>query len=391
MKHPPAARCSGLYIGLLSGTSIDGVDTALVHIDETSVRTVCSRTHELEQSLRSRLLTITEATSATLEEIGTLDREFAIVCARAVQALLLSAGVPDHDIVAVGSHGQTIRHRPDPVGQRPGFTWQIGDPSTIAELTGICTVADFRRRDIAAGGQGAPLVPAFHNALFRKSGVNRIVANIGGISNITLLPGELGAMVGGFDTGPGNTLMDGWIRRHRHQDFDTDGAWAASGCISRQLLEKMLEHPFLRRPTPKSTGREDFNLGWLDGLLADMPRLDESDIQATLLELTAQTLCSGAVSAMPDCREVYLCGGGAKNGALRRRIETLMGSNVGVRDTGVLGIDPDWVEACAFAWMAWRTLRGESCNLPEVTGATREACLGGIYPGRIRPVGLEGE
>lgn len=388
MKEASEHPVSGLYAGLLSGTSVDGVDAALVSISETTIATVCTHSLELEPSLRTSILRITEASRASLEEVGSLDRRFAIACAVAVQELLQKARVSPDDVVAIGSHGQTIRHRPDPVGEIPGFTWQIGDPSTIAELTGICTVADFRRRDVAAGGQGAPLVPAFHNAVFRKTGVDRVIANIGGISNITLLPAKPGTAVGGFDTGPGNALMDGWIRRHREQDFDDGGKWAASGCVVRELLDEMLRHPFLARPGPKSTGREEFNLDWLERLLQESPAA-AADVQATLLEFSALTLCNAVKTSMPNCMEVYLCGGGARNSTLVRRIEALLTSRVRLGDTGILGVDPDWVEACAFAWMAWKTLRGESANLPEVTGASQSVCLGGVYPGRLRRLRLE--
>jgi anhydro-N-acetylmuramic acid kinase len=376
---------------VLSGTSIDAVDAALLRIETASMETVCALNHEIEHSLRGRLSRLAEASSVSPDEVGTLDRQFAIVCAEAVRELLRKAHVDPEEISAIGSHGQTIRHRPDPAGQMPGFTWQIGDPNTIAEMTGILTVADFRRRDVAAGGQGAPLVPAFHDAVFRKMGVDRVIANVGGISNVTLLPGDPEKVIGGFDTGPGNVLLDGWIRRHHQRDFDDDGSWAASGSISRRLLAGMLRHPYLPKPAPKSTGREEFNLEWLDELLGTFGILDPADVQATLLEFTAVTLCESIQTVMPNCTEVYLCGGGSRNSALRTRVKSLLGTRVTVADTASLGVHPDWVEACAFAWMAWRTLRGEPSNLPGVTGASRAACLGGIYPGRLRPLRLEGE
>jgi anhydro-N-acetylmuramic acid kinase len=314
-----------------------------------------------------------------LEEVGELDRELGVLLAEAALELLEKAGIPVRDVRAIGSHGQTVRHRP-PRGGKYGFSSQIGDPNTIAECTGICTVADFRRRDVAAGGQGAPLVPAFHDRIFREPGIDRVIANIGGISNISLLPGESTAPVSGFDTGPGNTLMDAWTLRHLGQPFDHEGQWARTGKLNEALFGLLIAHPFLAMPPPKSTGREEFNLAWLEGTLSTLPGIEQRDIQATLLEFTARTLSAGIRVSMPTCKEVFLCGGGAMNHFLVARLEVLLAEQR-VATTESLGVHPDWVEACAFAWLAHQTLEGESGNLPAATGASHHVCLGGIYPG----------
>lgn len=372
----------GLYVGLLSGTSVDAIDAALVRTDGRAVALLGTRSHTMAPGLRSRLLTLAEADTFAPEELGTIDRELGMELAEAALALIAEFRVAPSEVVAIGSHGQTIRHRPARSGSQPGFTWQIGDPNTIAELTGICTVADFRRRDIAAGGQGAPLVPAFHDRVFRSHGTDRIVANIGGISNVSLLPGDPSGTVSGFDTGPGNALMDAWILRHLLRPYDHDGEWARSGRVCAPLLRRMLAHPYLDLPPPKSTGREEFNLQWLDALLADAQPLAPEDIQATLLHFTVESLAGSIESSMPGCKEVFLCGGGAANTALRCGLEDrLRGRRVGT--TEALGIHPDWVEACAFAWLAHQSLSGLPGNLPAVTGALRPVCLGGVYPGSL--------
>ena len=379
MNSAVATGLSSLYIGLLSGTSIDALDAAVISTDGRRISLLKTCTKSIPGDLRHRLLALTEAPLVSLEEVGELDRALGVLLAEAALELLEKAGIPARDIRAIGSHGQTVRHRP-PRGEKYGFSWQIGDPNTIAELTGVCTVADFRRRDVAAGGQGAPLVPAFHDRIFRELGIDRVIANIGGISNISLLPGDSIAPVSGFDTGPGNTLLDAWTLRHLNQPFDRDGQWARTGKLNEGLLGILMAHPFFAMHPPKSTGREEFNLAWLGGILSTLPDIKQQDVQATLLEFTARTLSTGIRSSMPTCREVFLCGGGAMNHFLVDRLEALLAEQR-VRTTECLGVHPDWVEACAFAWLAHQTLEGESGNLPAATGASRHACLGGIYPG----------
>jgi anhydro-N-acetylmuramic acid kinase len=278
--------------------------------------------------------------------------------------------VPVKDIRAIGSHGQTLRHQPDAITP---YSLQIGNPATIASGTGITTVADFRSADIAAGGQGAPLVPPFHQWLF--GGENRVILNIGGIANVTLLqPGD--APVIGFDTGPGNTLMDRWIQKHRKQAFDRNGAWAASGSCIDELLESMLTYGYFRLEPPKSTGLDDFNLDWLAG--HGISHYDATDVQATLSELTAKTVADAVNRHAPQAGELFVCGGGAHNADLLQRLgRHLPGTRIAT--TAVVGLDPDWVEAVAFAWLAMRALAGKTGNLPSVTGASRKVVLGTIH------------
>jgi anhydro-N-acetylmuramic acid kinase len=379
LSNAVASGVTSLYIGLLSGTSIDAIDAAVIATDGRGVSLLETSSKAIPADLRHRLLILTEAPLVSLEEVGELDRVLGVLLAEAALELLEKAGIPTRDVRAIGSHGQTVRHRP-PRGGKYGFSTQIGDPNTIAELTGICTVADFRRRDVAAGGQGAPLVPAFHDRIFREPGIDRVIANIGGISNISLLPGESIAPVSGFDTGPGNTLMDAWTLRHRDQPFDRGGQWAKTGRLNEELLGDLMAHPFLTMSPPKSTGREEFNLVWLGEALSALPGIEPQDVQATLLEFTARTLSNGIRLSMPTCKEVFLCGGGAMNHFLVDRLKALLAEQR-VATTESLGVHPDWVEACAFAWLAHQTLEGESGNLPAATGASRQACLGGIYPG----------
>lgn len=367
---------SELYIGLMSGTSADGVDAVLCRIGDTGTEVLSARCTPFSAELQRQLLGImSRDESVGLKELGELDRDLALAFAGAVHHLLAQAGVDAREVRAIGSHGQTLFHSPG--GSRP-FTWQAGDPSLIAARTGITTVADFRRKDMALGGQGAPLVPAFHQAVFGSDAAGQAVVNVGGIANLTLLDPE--GAVTGYDVGPGNCLMDAWCRRHRGQSFDDNGAWAAGGRPDASLLASLLAHPFLGQPAPKSTGREVFNETWLDGLLqaAIRPALAR-DVQATLLEFTARCIRQSLVQSLPDARQLAVCGGGARNGALMARLAELL-PDTRVCSTGELGLDPDWVEGAAFAWLAHRTLAGLPGNLPAVTGASRPAVLGGIYP-----------
>ncbi|MFA7386524.1 MAG: anhydro-N-acetylmuramic acid kinase, partial [Thiohalobacteraceae bacterium] len=281
------------------------------------------------------------------------------------------------EIRAIGSHGQTVRHRPD--GPSP-FTLQIADPNIIAERSGITTVADFRRRDMAAGGQAAPLVPAFHAACFRNIEEDRAVLNLGGIANLTILPADPQHPITGFDTGPANVLMDGWIAGHNGKTFDADGAWAASGQTIPTLLKRFLSDSFLHAPPPKSTGRERFNANWLELQLGD-ESFAAVDVQATLADFTAQSVAAALKSWAPATRRLLVCGGGAHNGHLLSILRTLL-TGVEIESTAAQGLDPDWVEAAAFAWMAKETLAGRPSNSPSVTGAHGATILGGVYLAR---------
>ncbi|HET8705381.1 MAG TPA: anhydro-N-acetylmuramic acid kinase, partial [Pseudomonadales bacterium] len=276
----------------------------------------------------------------------------------------------------IGSHGHTLRHRP--LLDAP-FSWQIGDPNVIAERTGITTVADFRRRDVAAGGQGAPLVPAFHAHVFGDEDFDRVVLNIGGIANVTILPDRKSQRpVRGFDTGPGNALLNDWTERHLGKSFDDNGNWARSGVVCDELLSELLKDTYFTKPVPKSCGREQFNLNWLEERLFHFPQLRACDVQATLVELTAATVALAIKAQASDARDLFVCGGGAHNAYLMERIAALSGLDA--QKTEMLGVPADWVEAMAFAWLAWQTLERRTGNLPSVTGASRPVILGAIYP-----------
>lgn len=371
----------GLYVGLLSGTSVDGIDAALLEWRNARPRLVHTRPHPLPNTVSSTIHALCQSGDAEIERLGRLDRELGYLFADAALALLAEAGVDAARIAAIGSHGQTVRHRPPSAGHGGhAFTLQVGDPNTIAERTGITTVADFRRRDMAAGGEGAPLAPAFHAAAFGEADCMRAIVNIGGISNISLLDGT--AVAAGFDSGPGNTLMDQWIARHERQDYDRDGRWAARGTPQPELLTRLHCHPYLAKAGPRSTGREDFNMAWLEHQLEELPGLSPVDVQATLAEFTAESIATAIAAATPEVSEVYLCGGGAHNGHLTRRLAALL-PTIALDSTAALGIAPDWVEAALFAWLAARTLSGLAGNAAQVTGAAGPRVLGAVYPGRI--------
>lgn len=361
---------SELYIGLMSGTSLDGVDAALICFDGEKSRLVDALYHPFEQELRAELLALNRSGNDEIQRAALAGNTLAQRYSCAVSDLLAKTGTAKGSILAIGCHGQTVRHRPD-----LGFTCQIGNASLVAELTGITVVADFRSRDIAAGGQGAPLVPAFHASAFRHAVRHRVIANIGGISNLTWLPAA--GPVSGFDCGPGNLLLDAWAQLHLGTPFDRDGEWAASGTVIADLLENLLDHPFFACPPPKSTGRDMFNLEWLQPFLAGHHA--PADTQATLLEFSARTLADAILLHFPSADEVYLCGGGAHNSTLRRRFTELLPS-LTIALTDELGIGADWVEAAAFAWLARRTRLLGPGNLPEVTGATGPRILGAVYP-----------
>ncbi len=351
---------------------MEGIDAALVDMTNDQWRVRAAATSEWPAGLKERVTRVLEgAGNAALDEIGALDVELGRTFAAAALTLLRNAGVPASEVRAIGCHGQTLRHRPS--GPVP-FTWQIGDPNVIAKLTGLTVVGDLRRLDVAAGGQGAPLVPAFHEHAFRSPDEDRAIINIGGIANLTALC--RGAPVIGFDTGPGNRLLDAWMDRHRREPFDRDGAWALTGRCDGALLEELLKEPYLALPAPKSTGRELFNLRWLDAALGAR-RPDPADVQATLLQYTAATIAV-AVQQYAPAASLYLCGGGAHNRALQDAIARRVAPRQ-VASTAKLGLDPDYVEAVAFAWFAHRTLAEQTSTLPSVTGARGARILGAIY------------
>ncbi|HJP97712.1 MAG TPA: anhydro-N-acetylmuramic acid kinase [Rhodanobacteraceae bacterium] len=366
-----------LYLGLISGTSADGIDAALVRF-VPRLEVVAARTFAYPDELRARILALARhRAEISLENLGRLDQEIGERFAAAASALLREAGVPPGEVEAIGSHGQTACHRPE--GPHP-FTLQLGDPNVIVERTGIVTVADFRRADVAAGGQGAPLLPALHASVLADAATPRAILNLGGIANLTLLaPDE---PVIGFDTGPANCLLDAWSLRARGAPRDEGGAWARSGRADEALLSRLLEDPYFAAAPPKSTGREYFNLDWLDARLP--ARLDAADVQATLLRLSACSIAGALRANAPDTREVYACGGGVHNTALMDALRNeLSGSRL--ETTAARGLDPDFVEAAGFAWLARARLQGLPGNLPSVTGARGPRALGAVYaPAHLR-------
>jgi anhydro-N-acetylmuramic acid kinase len=360
------------YVGLMSGTSLDGVDAVLAEISHAGqIRLLHTYYLPYADNLRTQLLALHTPQPDEIHLTACAANDLARLYAEAVKRLL--DGFAPDTVRAIGCHGQTLRHRP-----ADGYTLQIGNAALLAELTGITVIADFRSRDIAAGGQGAPLVPAFHAQALRHPGIHRVIANLGGIANITDLPAP--GTVRGWDTGPGNMLLDAWIKRHSGAHYDRNGAWAASGNVHSSLLGALINHPYLRLHPPKSAGREQFNLDWLDAILAGFDRaIDPADVQATLLEFTAMSLCDAVARECDGAQELYVCGGGAHNSVLMQRISARL-PNVRVATTATLGIDPDWVEALAFAWLARQTLHHAPGNLPSVTGARGPRILGAIYP-----------
>ncbi len=360
----------------MSGTSLDGVDVVVADLACRPPRLLAARLLPFPDDLRADLLALCHPGRDNLDRLGHSDVQLAELIADGLNHLLADSGIAPERVTALGSHGQTVRHRPE---QPHPFTLQIGDPNLIAERTGITVVADFRRRDMAAGGQGAPLVPAFHAAQFTSSN-HRAVVNIGGMANITLLPADQPAAASGFDTGPGNVLLDAWAGRHLGQPVDTDGAWARQARPDPALLEALLADPYFARPPPKSTGREYFNLDWLDSHMVRAAA--PAAVQATLTELTAQTIATGIRSGTGKAvREVLVCGGGRRNGLLMERLTAAL-PEMKVSTTDSHGLDGDWVEALAFAWLAQQRLAAAPGNLPAVTGAAGLRVLGAIYPGR---------
>ncbi|MGX8282164.1 anhydro-N-acetylmuramic acid kinase [Xanthomonas oryzae pv. oryzae] len=366
-----------LYLGLMSGTSADGIDAALVRFAEDTHRRcelVAGTTVAWEPQLRETLVALGQgAETVAIDALGQLDAQVGLAFAAAANQLIRDSGVERRRIRAIGSHGQTIRHRPE---ADPAFTWQIGDASRIAEHTGITTVADFRRRDVAAGGQGAPLMPAFHLAMLGAGDQDSAVLNLGGIGNLTLIPRD-GAVLG-FDTGPANALLDSWCQRHHGTPFDAEGAFAASGRVDAALLQALLADPWFALPPPKSTGREQFHLDWVLQAMGSA-RLDAADVQATLLELTAASVADALLRLQPSTRRVLVCGGGVRNPVLLARLAARL-PGVVVESSARYGLDPDYLEAMGFAWLAAELLAGRAANLPSVTRAAGPRLLGAIYP-----------
>lgn len=361
---------SELYIGLMSGTSIDSIDAGVFDL-ASSCQQVAIHSHPIPKAIREEILALcAEDCSQEVERLGVLDNQLGELFAQACNELLNKHSICPQTITAIGSHGQTIRHRPESTS---AFSLQIGNANIIAERTGIDTIADFRRRDIALGGQGAPLVPAFHQCLFSSQQENRAIINIGGMANVTLLNRD--GSVSGFDTGPGNVLMDAWIQVHLNKAYDDKGTWAASGKINHALLQEILNEPFFQLQGPKSTGRELFNLAWLNTKLSSLD-ISHKDVMATLLEVTAESIWRPLSDQSIDT--LYLCGGGAENNTLVKRLEEL--SQRPVHNTTKLDLNPHWVEAAAFAWLAKRFIERKPGNLPSVTGASRPATLGCLYP-----------
>ncbi|MBI2517661.1 MAG: anhydro-N-acetylmuramic acid kinase [Opitutae bacterium] len=361
-----------LFVGVLSGTSVDAVDAALVRFGARA-ELVATHTLPYPPELRGELLRLAVPGEDEIDRLGGADVAVGRHFARAVNELLEFARVERAGVHAIGSHGQTVRHRP---GRAVPFTLQVGDPNTIAAQTGLPVVADFRRKDMALGGQGAPLVPAFHAAIFGRAGEARAVVNIGGIANVTLLPADPTAPVRGFDTGPGNTLLDAWCRQQLGEPMDRDGAFAARGRVQEELLRALLADGYFARPAPKSTGPEHFSPAWL---AAHVGGYGPADVQATLVALTAQSIAESVKATLGASGVgVFICGGGARNPVLMRALqERLPGCQM--QTTAALGVDPGWVEAMAFAWLARQRMHHGAGNCPAVTGAMRGAVLGGVW------------
>jgi anhydro-N-acetylmuramic acid kinase len=361
---------SELYVGLMSGTSLDGVDAVVVDLSQAPGRLVASRFAPYPDAVRAEALALNASGPNELERAAELGNRLAELYAAAVKEVLAGARIDKDRIAAIGCHGQTVRHRPD-----RGYTVQLGNGAALAERSGIRVVCDFRSRDVAAGGHGAPLVPAYHAACFASPTIHRVIVNIGGIANVTDL--RPGAPVHGFDTGPGNVLLDLWAQKHLGRPLDRDGAWGASGKVIDELLRAMLADPFFAGSPPKSTGRDQFNDGWLSQYRPE--RFAPPDVQATFAALTTQSIADAVTRFCSGAREVFVSGGGASNSLLMRELARRL-PGVRVATTAAAGVDPDWVEAMAFAWLARETLAGRTSSLAEVTGAAGARVLGAIYP-----------
>ena len=364
-----------LYLGAMTGTSVDGLDLALIEVAGNAVSLIAQSTFPLPRALRKTLIELGQGNGDNLDALGDADAALGRFIGEMACGFIASQGLATDAVRAIGSHGQTVRHRPS--GSN-AFSLQIGDPNRIAELTGVATVADFRRRDLAAGGQGAPLAPGFHAALFSHARERRAVLNIGGISNIT----RLGTPLLGFDSGPGNALMDSWCAEHQGADFDEGGAWAATGQVDEPLLERLLGDPYLAQPPPKSTGREHYNLDWLSphlnpALQPEDVALRPEDVQRTLLEFTAASIINAMANWAPETERLIVCGGGRLNDLLLKRLTALATAAVDTADQH--GWDGDAIEAAAFAWLAHQRLQGAPANEPSVTGAVGPRVIGAVY------------
>lgn len=369
---------SDLYIGLMSGSSLDGVDGVLADFAPPRMRVLQHASAAFAPALRAELLALNTPGSNELHRAALAGNALARAYAQIVRRLLDASGLRACAVRAIGAHGQTVRHRPREF-DGTGYSLQLGNPALLAELSAIAVVADLRSRDLAAGGQGAPLVPAFHHSQFARAGQTVLVLNLGGIANLSVLGAD--GSVQGFDCGPGNLLLDHWCQQHRGQPFDRDGAWAASGRVLPQLLAALMREPFVHRPAPKSTGRDLFNPGWLAAhLQALQPGApDPADVQATLTEFTARACLENSKSHQANCRILAVCGGGAHNRDLMARLQRAAPA-LSVQSTDSLGLPALQVEAAAFAWLARQTLHGAPGNLPRVTGARAARVLGAVYP-----------
>ena len=356
----------------MSGTSLDGVDAALVDLKTSRPQLLAKHYLPFDDALKNALLALHQPSHNELHQAQSSGNELARLYAAATVAVLQAANIISDQVRAIGCHGQTIRHCPE-----HGYTLQIGNAALLTELTGIDVISDFRSRDIAAGGQGAPLVPAFHDQVLRHPDIHRVIVNVGGISNLTNLPPSCSAT--GFDCGPGNMLMDAWCVQHKGKPFDANGAWAASGNVLPALLEQMLNEPFFSLPPPKSSGRDLFNMAWLRNKLQGSE--STADVQATLLELTCRTIAQSIQQHCAGAKEIYLCGGGTHNKTLRSRLTILL-AGCPVQTTNALSVDSDYLEAIAFAWLAQQALHGKPANLPLVTGAKHPCVLGAVYRNR---------
>lgn len=380
------------YLGCITGTSVDGLDLALLrlhpHASGSDIETCAYATVDIPTKLRQELLALGQPGDNEIDRLGAADAALGVFIAEQINHFLAQHKVAANQVTAIGSHGQTVRHRPPnkldtASSDIQAFTLQIGDPNRIAELTGITTIADFRRRDMAAGGEGAPLVPLFHKALLGNNNKAQALLNIGGLANLTGIPetNQSNQALIGFDTGPGNGLMDAWIMRHQNQAFDANGDWAAQGKVNEALLQRLLSDTYFDRKPPKSTGKEYFNLGWLDAHLSNSDTLTPQDVQATLLELTVGSIARAVSDLENRYDRVLICGGGRLNGQLMRRLsESLATQNIELGTTDDIGVDGDSLEAAAFAWLACQTLAGLPGNEPSVTGAQGPRVLGAIYP-----------
>ncbi|MEE9396642.1 MAG: anhydro-N-acetylmuramic acid kinase [Methylococcales bacterium] len=370
------------YAGLMSGTSLDGIDAALVSFEGATIKLVEHYYQPFSPQIRQNLQSICFANTVELAKVGQLDTQLGILFADCALNLFQKADIMPSAVKAIGSHGQTLYH--DPYGNPPS-TQAIGDPNSIAELTGVTTVADFRRRDLVVRGQGAPLAPAFHQVVFSNGMEDRAIVNIGGIANVTKLPKDEKQKIIGFDTGPGNALIDCWAKRHLSTAYDKNGDWAKSGQLNKALLETLLQDSYFTLPPPKSSGKEYFSSNWLNSRLSGFSRnIPSQDIQTTLCHLTALTITNALRTYCGNIDLIFVCGGGVHNTFLNDLIREY--ADCEVQSTGIEGVDPDWVEAMAFAWLAKQTLEGRPGNLPDVTGAERAVILGGIYPGRSRTI-----